>query len=102
VSGVSSFAKGLGLADSERVRDGHTPGAPAPPAVAQAPSTEAGSETEIVPLSPGLPSGQAGDAAADGASSAPGAGDRMRSVKTDGLGVVLRTAPREDARVPRG
>jgi Bacterial SH3 domain len=33
---------------------------------------------------------------------APGPGEAARVAHTDGQGVVLRTAPREDARVPRG
>jgi hypothetical protein len=33
---------------------------------------------------------------------APGPGQAARVAHTDGQGVVLRTAPREDARVPRG
>ena len=31
-----------------------------------------------------------------------GVGQRARVANTDNLGVVLRTAPRKDARVPRG
>jgi uncharacterized protein YgiM (DUF1202 family) len=100
VSGVSRIARGVGLADRERVRDGYDPGGPTPPAAVQAPSAGAGSEAEIAPMSPGVLTAPA--ATPPGASSAPGAGDCMRIVNTDGLGVVLRTAPRDDARVPRG
>ena len=102
VTGVSRIAKGLGLADGERVRDGHDPGAPTPPAAVQAPSAGAGSEAEIPPVSSGEPATTVAAPPAGGASAGPGAGDRMRIVNTDGLGVVLRTAPRDDARVPRG
>ena len=102
VSGVSRIAKGLGLGSSERVRDGHDPGEPTPAAAVRAPSAEAGSDAVRAPVSPGEPASTVAAPPTRGPSSAPGAGDRMRIVNTDGLGVVLRTAPRDDARVPRG
>jgi len=49
-----------------------------------------------------VPSPTAAEAPNQELAAAPAAGTHMRVAHTDGQGVVLRTAPRLDARVPRG
>jgi uncharacterized protein YgiM (DUF1202 family) len=102
VSGVSRIAKALGLADSERILDGHDPSTPAQLDPAQARAGGPAAEGEIATALLQVPADTVTALPAEGASSPAAAGDRMQIVNTDGLGVVLRTAPRDDARVPRG
>jgi hypothetical protein len=91
------IVRSLGLGAAVRVREGSAPvevtvpnlQAAVPHAVAPAEGNASAEQPDLSGFVASEPVG-------------PSPGDRVRVVGTDGLGVVLRTEPREDARVPRG
>jgi len=95
IAGGHSLARTLGYGVSQRIPLGYDPNAPSPPASGVTP-------VPPPPLQPPeVPAAAASEPPPAGAA-APNEAQRFRVVNTDGLGVVLHTAPRQDARVPRG
>jgi hypothetical protein len=90
----SSITRSLGFGEPERVRAGYIPGA------AGSSEQELGDALAIALPEPLITA----PVVAAPTSPAPpsGAGELLRVANTDGVGVVLHTAPRKDARVPRG
>jgi hypothetical protein len=92
--GGHSLAKTLGYGVSQRIQLGYDPDAPSPIASSVTPLPPP-------PLQPPVVSDAASQSEPAGGA-APNEGQRFRVANTDGVGVVLHTAPSRAARVPRG
>jgi hypothetical protein len=88
-----SVTRSLGFGEPERVRAGYIPGAGDS-------DQDLSHLAAVAPPEPMIPAPQV--AAPSSPASPAGAGELLRVANTDGVGVVLHTAPRKDARVPRG
>ena len=89
---AARLTKALGYGAPDRLLVGYDPAVPS-----QSASRDAQVLAPPVIQTPPEPASPALAAPAE-----PPASDRLRVTNTDGLGVVLHTAPRKDARVPRG
>ena len=94
LAGGHSLARALGYGVSPRLQLGYDPDAPS-----QLPSSV--TPLPPPPLQPPEVPAVAASELPDGAA-APNEAQRFRVANTDGVGVVLHSAPRQDARVPRG
>jgi hypothetical protein len=95
IAGGHSLARTLGYGVSQRIPLGYDPNAPSPPPSGVTP-------VPPPPLQPPVVADAEASAPSADTAPAPDAGQRYRVANTDGVGVVLHTAPRQDARVPRG
>ena len=92
----------LGLNRPTRIRSGYAPAAPPEPVPDRADAGVASTDQTSVDAK-SVPREQAAGAAPSSPRTAElHAGTPARVVNTDNLGVVLRAAPRVDARLPRG
>ncbi len=96
-SDASGVSRALGWGRPEHIRQGYDPNR----------ATQAHEASAAVPVvapvpEPARSASPQAEARSDPAMAGPAAGERVRVANTDGLGVVLHTAPQKDARVPRG
>jgi hypothetical protein len=98
--GVDGAARALGYGEPRRIVSGYVPGESreADPAAASAALNAAPAALAPAPL---VAPTVASTAVSQPTPTAPSA-NTVRVVNTDGLGVVLHSAPRREARVPRG
>jgi hypothetical protein len=96
---TGGLAQALGLRPSNRIREGHVPNVI--PSGTGDEEAQAGAATVQDPPSPAPAGETAGPSPAEGGEALT-IGESARITGTGGVGVVLRSLPRPDARVPRG